>query len=152
MVYISRNDVDNIFKYCISMAPKEACGLLAGDIVGEDRYIKKVYMLENIDDSETHFSMEPKEQIKAIKDMRELGLKMIGNFHSHPKSLAIPSAEDIRLAYESDVIYMIVSLAQGEADQRKKDESEDKLLDKLKAYYIIDNEQVIEEKIVVCTA
>ena len=44
--------------------------------------------------------MDPKEQLKAIKDMRANGLTPLGNWHSHPETPARPSQEDIRLAYD----------------------------------------------------
>ena len=58
--------------------------------------------------------MEPKEQFKVIKDIREGGLEMLAIYHSHPETPARPSAEDIRLALTPDVTYVIVSLANGD--------------------------------------
>ena len=37
--------------------------------------------------------------------------KIIANYHSHPSSPARPSDEDIRLAYDRHIVYIIVSLA-----------------------------------------
>ena len=91
-------------------APLEACGLLAGT---GDR-MTKCYVLTNADASPEHFSMKPEEQFAAIKDMRAAGLKMTAIWHSHPASPARMSAEDMRLAYTPDVVYVIVSLAEPE--------------------------------------
>ena len=88
----------------------EACGLIGGTIEGDKRSIQKVYLLTNIDQSNEHFSMDPKEQLAAVKDMRANGLKLLGNFHSHPESPSRPSEEDKRLAYDSKVNYLILSL------------------------------------------
>ena len=74
------------------------------------KYIKKVYLLTNLDASNEHFSMNPKEQFEAVKDMRANGYKLLGNFHSHPESPSRPSEEDKRLAYDSKVYYLILSL------------------------------------------
>ena len=54
--------------------------------------------------------MDPKEQLAAVKDMRSNGLQLLGNFHSHPESPSRPSEEDKRLAYDSKVNYLILSL------------------------------------------
>lgn len=89
-------------------APLEACGLLAGN--GE--HATKCYTLANADASPEHFSMKPEEQFAAVKDMRAAGLKMLGIWHSHPASPARMSAEDMRLAYTPDAVYVIVSLAE----------------------------------------
>ena len=38
------------------------------------------------------------------------GYQLLGNFHSHPESPSRPSEEDKRLAYDSKVNYLILSL------------------------------------------
>ncbi len=43
--------------------------------------------------------------------MRKKDLVPIAVYHSHPETPARPSKEDIRLAYDSDIIYLIISLA-----------------------------------------
>ena len=60
--------------------------------------------------SNEHFSLDPKEQLAAIKDMRAEGLVPLGNWHSHPESPSRPSDEDKRLAYDKTASYMILSL------------------------------------------
>ncbi|MCC2749163.1 Mov34/MPN/PAD-1 family protein, partial [Agathobacter rectalis] len=64
------------------------------------RLITKVYYLTNTDEAEDHFTMDPKEQLAARKDMRANGLKPLGNWHSQPSSPSRPSDEDIKLAYD----------------------------------------------------
>lgn len=111
-IYIKQSDFDTIVAHAIAELPNEACGLVAGRIDGEDRYIERVYTLSNPDRSPEHFSIDPKEQLSAIKDMRQNGLVPLGNFHSHPSTPARPSEEDIRLAYDPQSTYMILSLAE----------------------------------------
>ena len=53
--------------------------------------------------------MDPKDQLHAVKDMRENGWKDLGNWHSHPSSPSRPSVEDIRLAFDKNASYMILS-------------------------------------------
>ena len=101
---------DEILKHSLATIPNEACGLIGGRIEGLIKIVEKVYLLENIDNSNEHFSMNPKEQFAAIKDMRNNGLVMLGNFHSHPESPSRPSEEDKRLAYDKELSYFILSL------------------------------------------
>ncbi len=96
-----------VFAHAARELPYEACGYLAE----KNSLVCKHYELTNMDKSAVHFNMDPKEQFAAIKDMRGLGLKLHGVYHSHPASPARPSAEDIRLAHDPDIIYVIVSLA-----------------------------------------
>lgn len=100
---------DELVRYAREHLPEEACGLLAGSIEGGHKVIQKVYYLENMDHAEDHFTMDPRQQLQCVKDMRENGLKALGNWHSHPSSPARPSEEDIRLAYDKGASYMILS-------------------------------------------
>lgn len=110
MIKLLKTDFEEMAKYAKSKLPHEACGLIAGTVEESDKEVKKVYYLTNIDHSNEHFSIDPKEQLEAIKDIRAKGLKLIGNWHSHPETPSRPSEEDKRLAYDSSASYMILSL------------------------------------------
>lgn len=110
MIYIRKKDYDEIVAYAEKGLPNEACGLLGGTVDGEEKRVEKVYYLRNLDESNEHFSMDPKEQLEAVKDIRKHGWKLIGNFHSHPESPSRPSEEDKRLAYDRNIRYLILSL------------------------------------------
>jgi proteasome lid subunit RPN8/RPN11 len=112
MIRIKQSDYEKIIEHAKKNLPEEACGLIAGTKTedGADKEVKKVYLLTNIDHTNEHFSMDPKEQLAAVKDMRANGLTPLGNWHSHPESPARPSEEDKRLAYDPTVNYLILSL------------------------------------------
>jgi proteasome lid subunit RPN8/RPN11 len=110
MLRISKADYEKIIAHARENLPEEACGLIAGEVTGEIKEIKKVYLLTNIDHTNEHFSIDPKEQLQAVKDMRANGLLLLGNWHSHPETPARPSEEDKRLAYDPNVSYLILSL------------------------------------------
>lgn len=109
-VTIKESDYEKILNHARKEAPIEACGLIAGLDHDGIREIKKVYILTNIDHTSEHFSLDPKEQLKAVKDMRAEGLKPLGNWHSHPASPSRSSAEDIRLSFDNKASYLILSL------------------------------------------
>lgn len=110
-ITITRQDYDRILQHALAERPDEACGLIAG-VDREDgvREIKHVYLLTNTDHSNEHFTLDPKEQLAAVKDMRANGWKPLGNWHSHPESPSRPSEEDKRLAYDPKASYLILSL------------------------------------------
>lgn len=110
MIKLTKSDFEKILAHAVKALPDEACGLIAGTVEGGDKKIKKVYLLTNIDHSNEHFSLDPKEQLEAIKDMRKNGFVPLGNWHSHPESPSRPSEEDKRLAFDSKASYMILSL------------------------------------------
>jgi sulfite reductase (ferredoxin) len=93
-------------------APIEACGYLGG----VDGHATASIRLRNVDASSEHFTLDPEEQFAAIRSIRAKGLKLLGVYHSHPASPARPSQEDIRLAYDPSLSYVIVSLQGVEVD------------------------------------
>ncbi len=106
---------DELSSYAREHFPEEACGLVAGTETDGERLIKKIYYLENKDHATDHFTLDPRDQMEAIKNMRANGLKPLGNWHSHPESPSRPSEEDIRLSYDSKASYLILSLLTKEA-------------------------------------
>ena len=110
MIKLNKADFEKILAHAKAEAPIEACGLIAGRIEDGNKLIDKVYILTNVDHAEEHFTLDPKEQLAAVKDMRANGYQLLGNFHSHPESPSRPSEEDKRLAYDSKVNYLILSL------------------------------------------
>ena len=109
-IKLKKADFEQIVAHAKSELPNEACGLIAGRVDGEVKVVEKVYFLTNVDRSNEHFSLDPKEQLAAVKDMRANGFAPLGNWHSHPESPSRPSDEDKRLAYDSKASYMILSL------------------------------------------
>ncbi len=82
----SKKVMTALYDHAIRELPYEACGYLAG----KDNLVCKHYELSNMDQSEEHFSMDPKEQFVAVKDMRDQGLKLSGVYHSHPGGAGLP--------------------------------------------------------------
>lgn len=109
-IRLKKADFEQIVAHAKKELPNEACGLIAGRVDGEVKVVEKVYFLTNIDHSNEHFSLDPKEQLAAVKDMRANGFAPLGNWHSHPESPSRPSDEDKRLAYDSKASYLILSL------------------------------------------
>lgn len=111
MIKISRLLVNQIIKQAQEHLPIECCGMLAGQVEGEATKVIDIYPMTNVDQSPEHFSLDSKEQFDVYYAIRNKGLKMLGNYHSHPATPSRPSVEDIRLAYDPKAIYMILSLA-----------------------------------------
>ena len=112
-ITLKKTDYEKLLAHARAEWPNEACGLIAGtDAEDGTREIKKVYLLTNIDHTNEHFSIDPREQLVAVKDMRANGLSPLGNWHSHPETPSRPSEEDKRLANDSKATYLILSLAE----------------------------------------
>lgn len=64
----------------------------------------------NIADRATRFLIDPQDHIDAIRRARPNGLEVLGFYHSHPGSPAVPSDTDRAEASYPDHLYLIVSL------------------------------------------
>jgi [CysO sulfur-carrier protein]-S-L-cysteine hydrolase len=108
MISIPHYIVKSIIEQAHNELPNEACGLLVGSVES----VEKHFALTNVDHSPEHFSFDPAEQFNVLRSARRDGLQIIANYHSHPSTPARPSQEDIRLAYDPDILYLILSLAE----------------------------------------
>ena len=107
MLTISQQIIDQLFDHAKLGLPEEVCGYLAGT----GREVTKQFRMTNVDHSNEHFSFDPAEQFQVLRTSRKEGLTILANYHSHPETPARPSVEDIRLAYDPEISYVIVSLA-----------------------------------------
>ena len=113
MLTIKKADLQAIVDHCIAGLPNEACGMLGG----KDSRVEKVYCMKNAKPGPDYYEMEPEEQFRVMKNIRDSGLCMIGLFHSHPAGQAYPSSVDVVQAYwpgselpnYPDAVYIIVS-------------------------------------------
>lgn len=103
---IPRQIFDAMVSHCRADLPDEACGILAG----RGNEVSDIYGMTNREASRVSYLMDSAEQFRALKDMREKKLDMVGIFHSHPSSPAYPSPKDVELAFYEDAVYVIVSL------------------------------------------
>ena len=95
-------------------APLECCGLLAGN----DELIDEYICTDNIRASEVAYQVNPVEHLAAIKRLRARGRVIVGAYHSHPRTPAVPSATDLAEANDADLLYVIVSLCDDRPDVR----------------------------------
>jgi proteasome lid subunit RPN8/RPN11 len=107
MLRIAAEVVDSIVAHALEDSPIEACGYLAE----RDGLIDRVFRLANADASPDHYSLLPAQQFAAVRDMRKSGHCLRGVYHSHPATPARMSEEDLRLAIDPKLAYLIVSLA-----------------------------------------
>jgi proteasome lid subunit RPN8/RPN11 len=87
-------------------APNECCGLL----VGAGNVVDRAVPTRNAAESRTRYLVDPSEHFALIRALRGTAHDIIGAYHSHPASPAIPSPTDIASAWGVDFLYVIVSL------------------------------------------
>jgi proteasome lid subunit RPN8/RPN11 len=104
---IERKHLSDIISYARDEAPREACGILAG----RNGRVLRIYRTRNADRSPTSYRLDPDQQFRVFKDIEDRGLELIGIYHSHPSSPAVPSDRDVEQAYYPEVSYVLISLA-----------------------------------------
>ena len=98
----------SILEYGLSDTVREVCGLLGGKGLNASTF----YPIKNVATKPgREFFMDPEEQIDAIRRMRLAGESLVGIFHTHPDSPAVPSARDRELAAYPGTVYLILSLS-----------------------------------------
>jgi proteasome lid subunit RPN8/RPN11 len=115
MIRLPKAVHDEMIRHAKSCYPQEACGLVAGK--GKDA--TAFLPIENMEHSTVSYLMDPRQQLRAFRRMREEKLDLLGIFHSHVASPAEPSQKDRSMAFYDDVSYLIVSLANMESPDLK---------------------------------
>jgi proteasome lid subunit RPN8/RPN11 len=106
---------DDIVAHARADAPKEACGLVAG----RDARATRVIRCENAHPSAvTRYTIDPREQLRAFRDMEQNGEDLVAIYHSHPATQAYPSPTDRAESHYPEAIYVLVSLRDETPDVR----------------------------------
>ena len=113
-VVISAAVLDAMVAHARDDAPDECCGLLVGTA---DR-IDEAVRTPSLERSPNRYQVDPAAHFAVIRRLRGTDRAIIGAYHSHPRSAAAPSPSDIREAYDSELVYVIVSLVRAEPDVR----------------------------------
>ena len=102
---LDRGTWDRLVAHAWSDFPYEVCGLLGRRPDGTLVH----YPVDNADRSVTTYSMEPKQLLRAMREIEDEGYEL-AIYHSHTHTRAEPSATDIRLAAYPEATYLIITL------------------------------------------
>lgn len=97
--------------------PCECCGLLIGrrSALGWLR-VSAVAASANVDPRpRDRYEVDPALRLRLMRRLRDGDEAIVGHYHSHPDAPAVPSAHDIAMAFEPQLIWLIVSVDRGRA-------------------------------------
>jgi [CysO sulfur-carrier protein]-S-L-cysteine hydrolase len=97
-----------MISHAVAARPLEACGLLAVD---SDGRMRRAYCLDNVDESEVSFTVDPDGHFAALTDAESRGWSIGGVFHSHPRGPASPSPTDLGAGIDPQWVHVIIGLA-----------------------------------------
>ncbi|MGA8208371.1 MAG: M67 family metallopeptidase [Candidatus Dormiibacterota bacterium] len=91
--------------------PFEGCGVLVGGSDAQQVTVVEVVEGRNLvqDRRRDRYELDPRDIINADRDARELGLEVIGFYHTHPDHPARPSRLDTERAWPG-YLYVVISV------------------------------------------
>ncbi|OLS25996.1 MAG: CysO-cysteine peptidase [Candidatus Heimdallarchaeota archaeon LC_3] len=115
-IEINEIEVNKIKSHGEKTFPEECCGVLIGSnnkypVVEEVRPMRNI----NVGTKERRYNIDPMDLVKVDKEVEEVGLELLGIYHSHPNHPSRPSKFDLEHAWPN-FSYMVLSVNEGKSD------------------------------------
>ena len=117
MIAIGEKQLTEIREHGVRDYPYECCGLLLGRYDEGRKFVSETYPISNAREESAkriRFLIMPDELLRGERYAREHDLEVVGFYHSHPDSPAVPSQYDLEHAWPT-YSYIIVSTSANEA-------------------------------------
>lgn len=120
MIVIPPRLLSQIARFAEHAYPEECCGLLIGR--GDDAAriaVTRVAASRNVAEGRERdsFEVDPKLRFDLMRELSDGPWRIVGHYHSHPDHPARPSARDTEMAWEPDLLWVIVSVTDGRAGE-----------------------------------
>ncbi len=110
-IILNQAQKDLLQEHAIKYGSNESCAMLLGIHNDEEWNVKDVFLTRNSSkNSEATFGIAPEELLQGYKLADENNLELVGIFHSHPNSAALPSNTDKKfMKLNGDIPWIIFS-------------------------------------------
>lgn len=118
MITIAEKQLTEIREHGIRDYPYECCGLLLGRYAADGKFVTETYPISNAREESAkrnRFLITPEEHMRGERYARAQDLEIVGFYHSHPDSPAVPSQYDLEHAWPT-YSYIIVSTSANSAN------------------------------------
>ncbi|HSK63006.1 MAG TPA: M67 family metallopeptidase [Pyrinomonadaceae bacterium] len=118
MITIAEPQLNEIREHGVRDYPYECCGLLLGRYGSNGKVVSETYPISNAREESAkrnRFLITPEELMRGERYAREHDLEVVGFYHSHPDSPAVPSPYDLEHAWPT-YSYIIVSTSADRAN------------------------------------
>ena len=118
MITIAQQQLASIRAHGISDYPYECCGLMLGRFGPEGKTVTETFPISNAREESAkrnRFLITPEELLRGEQYARSKNLEVVGFYHSHPDSPAVPSQYDLEHAWPT-YSYIIVSTSADRAE------------------------------------
>ena len=117
MIRIDENQLEEIRAHGVRDYPYECCGLMLGRFGPDGKVVSETYPISNAREESAkrnRFLITPEELMRGERYARGRDFEVVGFYHSHPDSPAVPSQYDLEHAWPT-YSYIIVSTRANEA-------------------------------------
>lgn len=117
MITIAEKQLTEIREHGVRDYPYECCGLLLGRFGPNGKFVTETYPISNAREESAkrnRFLITPDELLRGERYARDRDLEVVGFYHSHPDSPAVPSQYDLEHAWPT-YSYIIVSTGADQA-------------------------------------
>ena len=118
MITLEEERLNEIRHHGVADYPYECCGLLIGRYQKDgSKVVLETYPISNAREESAkrnRFLIQPEELLKGERHARSRKLEVVGFYHSHPDSPAVPSQYDLEHAWPT-YSYIIVKTVEAEA-------------------------------------
>lgn len=106
-IRIPRKIINQLLHHAQQFPDSEVCGLIGA----RQGVPVSCYPVKNAAKRPARrFLLDGRQQIDAMKKMRDRGEHLYAIYHSHPTTAAMPSRTDLEMAAYPEVLYLIISL------------------------------------------
>lgn len=104
---ISRKDTELIQVELEANRPYEACGVLIGTMDSSKALVEEARPVINSKRTRTSFELDPQQFYVAWNDAESKGKEIVGIYHTHPVSSAVPSLWDRKTMEDVSLVWLI---------------------------------------------
>ena len=110
-ILLNQKQVDALTQHSEKAGISESCAMLLGTRGNHQWNVKEVFLTRNAHtDSQTSFIITPEELLQGYQLADKKQLELVGIFHSHPNSAALPSNTDKKfMKVNGDIPWIIFS-------------------------------------------
>jgi proteasome lid subunit RPN8/RPN11 len=117
MLHLTYSDYAALRAHGEETYPHECCGVLLGNSTPEGNQVRQIVRAGNTRTDRAHdrYNIAPEELLRIQRQARQLGLDIVGFYHSHPDCPAQWSQTDFAEAHWVGCSYVITRVDQGKA-------------------------------------
>ena len=117
MLHIHYTDYEALRAHGEETYPNECCGVMLGKSDAEGNRVHQIVRAGNTrtDSAHNRYNIAPQELVKIQRQARNLGLDIVGFYHSHPDHPAQWSPTDFAEAHWIGCSYVITAVEKGKA-------------------------------------